>query len=143
MRIKILLIGDDPGSAIADSLVLRERGLLVLTAFNYQNINEIVAEIKPDLVFFDPHSSDNRITDAYNNFVNSILFTEIPVIFTLADDDVYLVTKKRTAMKDKRTGIADNMIDAVKMALSNTKQSYKKNYKQSLFPQAIIPFNFQ
>ncbi|MCW3123658.1 MAG: hypothetical protein JWQ38_3150 [Flavipsychrobacter sp.] len=129
MRIKVLLIGDDPAYKVADAQLLRERGLLPFTAFNPQNIDELVAEIKPDVVFFDPHSTNNMITDAYNSFVGDITHTQTPVIFTLADDDVYLVTKKRTTAKGKRTNIADNIISAVKMALQTAKSYHKKTYK--------------
>src|ERR1035437_3058612 len=129
MRIKILLIGNDPASLVADSQLLRERGVLVFPAFNSQNIRELVNEIKPDLVFFDPNKPNNQITDAYNNFVNDIYFTNIPVIFTLSDDDVYLVTRKRTASKNKRTNIADNIIDAIKTALQTNKIYHKKTDK--------------
>ncbi len=129
MCIKILLVGDDPGSTLVDNQLLRERGLLVITTFNLQNIGEIIAEVKPDIVFFDPHKPNNLITDTYNDLVNDINFTQLPVIFTLSDDDVYLVTRKRTASKEKRTGIADNIIDAIKMALSGIKTAHRRTYK--------------
>lgn len=119
MRIKILLVGDQPQSLVADAQLLRERGLLVITAFNLDNINELITEVKPDVIFFDAHKSNNRITDVYNEVVNGIRFTNIPVIFTLSEDDVYLVNRKRTEMRDKRSLIADNMIDAIKMALAS------------------------
>lgn len=129
MRIKILLVGDDPASTVADCQLLRERGLMVFTSFNTQNLEELVAEIKPDIVFFDPHHPNNQITDAYNSFVGDICHTRIPVIYTLSDDDVYLVTRKRTASKDKRTNIADNIIGAVKMSLQTNKTSHRKTFK--------------
>src|ERR1035437_9774389 len=120
MKIKILLVGDKPENTETDCLLLKERGLRVITAFNLENIAELITEIKPDVVFFDPSKPNTEITGAYNNFVNDINFTKIPVIFTLSEDDVYLVTRKRTASKDKRTGLADNIVGAVKMALSGT-----------------------
>lgn len=121
MRIKILLLGEDPVSMVADAQLLRERNMLVFTAFNLQNINEMIAEVKPDVIFFDAHRSDNNITNAYNELVNGIYYTQIPVVFTLSEDDVYLVTRKRTEAKDKRSYIADNMVDAVKLALGGTR----------------------
>ncbi len=120
MRLKILLIGDKPAALVADAQLLRERGLLVITAFNLDNINELIEEVKPDLVFFAAQQSNPRITEVYNNLVSSIYFTGIPVVFTLSEDDVYLVNRKRTESKDKRSLIADNMIDAIKMALRDT-----------------------
>ena len=141
MCIKILLVGDDPGSTLVDNQLLRERGLLVITTFNLQNIGEIIAEVKPDIVFFDPHKPNNLITDTYNDLVNDINFTQLPVIFTLSDDDVYLVTRKRTASKDRRTGITDNIIGAIKMALSNTITSQRKTHKIH-HPNIEIPMLF-
>src|SRR6476620_11480576 len=99
MRIKVLLLGDDPLSVVSDAQLLRDRGLLVYTAFNLLNIEDLIKEIKPDVIFFDPHRPNTDITDVYNNLVNGIYYTSIPVIFTLSEDDVYLVTRKRTASK--------------------------------------------
>jgi response regulator RpfG family c-di-GMP phosphodiesterase len=138
MRIKILLIGDDPKSLVADELLLRERGILVFTTFNLENIEELVQEVKPDLLFFDPLNESSAITAAYNNFVNGITHIRIPVIFTLSEDDIYLVTKKRTESKNKRTGIASNIIEAVKMALSNIKMPQIKQIKME-HPQVEYP----
>lgn len=122
MRIKILLLGNDPVALVADAQLLRERGIMVYSAFNMDNIHEMILEVKPDLVFFDAHGSNQQITDVYNGMVNGIYFTNIPVVFTLSEDDVYLVTRKRTDSKDKRTIISDNMIDAIKMALRPAKK---------------------
>ncbi|MCD6012030.1 MAG: hypothetical protein K0Q79_1892 [Flavipsychrobacter sp.] len=131
MRIRILLLGDDPVAMVADAQLLRERNMLVFTAFNLQNITELISEVRPDVIFFDAHKSNNEITNAYNEIVNGIYFTNIPVVFTLSEDDVYLVTRKRTETKDKRSFIADNMIDAVKIALSSNKSYQKKTRKDS------------
>jgi DNA-binding NtrC family response regulator len=125
MRLKILLLGDDPVAMVADAQLLRERNMLVFTAFNLQNINEMIAEVRPDVIFFDAHRSNDQVTNAYNELVNGIYFTNIPVVFTLAEDEVYLVTRKRTEAKDKRSFIADNMTDAVKIALSSSKGYHK------------------
>jgi response regulator RpfG family c-di-GMP phosphodiesterase len=126
MRIKILLLGNDPLSLVADAQLLRERGIMVFSTFNLENVNELIAEVKPDLVFFDAHRSSAMITDVYNTMVNGIKFTNIPVIFTLSEDDVYLITRKRTDTKEKRTIISDNMIDAIKLALRPGNSYHKK-----------------
>jgi PleD family two-component response regulator len=130
MRIKILLFGNDPVSLVPDIQLLRERGLLVFTAFNPQNIEDLVNEIKPDVVFFDTDKPGNAIRDTYNNFINNVNFTNIPVIFTLSDDDVYLVTRKRTASKSKRTNIADNIMSAIKKALQTNSTHVKNAFKK-------------
>jgi response regulator RpfG family c-di-GMP phosphodiesterase len=129
MRLKILLLGHDPVSMVADAQLLRERSMLVYTAYNLQNINELIGEVKPDVIFFDVHKSNNEITDAYNNMIKGTHFATIPVIFTLTEDDLYLVTRKRTDTKDKRSLIADNMIDAIRLALHSNKTYHKKSVK--------------
>jgi DNA-binding NtrC family response regulator len=135
MRIKILLVGEDPLSLLTDGQLLKERGILVYTAFYLENMEELIREIKPDLVFFNPHKPSGQLTNVYNDFVNSIYFTHIPVVYTLSEDDVYLVTRKRTTSKDKRTIISDNIVDAVKMALRNNKTASKKTIP---IPQQIV-----
>jgi response regulator RpfG family c-di-GMP phosphodiesterase len=140
MRIKVLLLGDDPLSVVSDAQLLRDRGLLVYTAFNLLNIEDLIKEIKPDVIFFDPHKPNIQITDVYNNLVNGIYYTSIPVIFTLSEDDVYLVTRKRTASKDRRTIIADNVIDAIKMALRSNKTYHKKEKEKNYKVNAKIDF---
>ena len=93
-------MGDDPVSLVADSQLLRERGIMVFTAFNLQNINELISEVKPDIMFFDPRSADNYlINESYNDVINNALLNKIPVIFTLTEDDLYLVTRKREDAK--------------------------------------------
>jgi hypothetical protein len=136
MRIKILMLGDEPVSQMVDAQILRERGMLVYTAFNPDNIGETINEIKPDIVFFNPRTQNGLITDVYNNMVNGIYFTNIPVIYTLSEDDVYLVTRKRTETKAKRSIIADNMIEAIKMAMGTNKTFEKKIHK---IPASKIP----
>jgi len=113
MRIKVVMFGSDPVSLMADAQLLRERGLLVISAFNMQTVNELVSEVKPDVVFFDPSEPNNLVTDAYNTFKQH---SHIPVIFTLAEDDMYLVTRTRHS-HNGRALVADNILDAVHMAL--------------------------
>ncbi len=113
MRIKVVMFGSDPVSLMADAQLLRERGLLVISAFNMQTVNELVNEVKPDVVFFDPSEPNNLVTDAYNAFKQH---SHVPVIFTLAEDDMYLVTRTRHRHIE-RALVADNILDAVHMAL--------------------------
>ncbi len=129
MRIKILLLGDNPSSLVADTQLLRERGMLVITSFNLDNINEMIAELKPDIIFFDAYKSNNKITEVYNDVVNGIRYSNIPVVFTLSEDDVYLVNRKRTESKNTRSLIADNMIDAIKLALDSSRSAHAKTKK--------------
>ncbi len=137
MRIKILMLGKDPTSLIADGQLLRDRGIMVFTSFNLENVPELIKEIKPDLLFFDAAQPDDTFTELYNGIVNSIEYTKIPVIFTLSEDDVYLVTRKRTEMKEKRSMISDNIIDAVKMAMQTGKSKKSTRPSQIKWPGSL------
>ena len=128
MRIKILVIGGNPVSIVSDCQLLRDRGLMVFTTFNIENINELAAEIKPDIIFFDVCKPTAATTEAYNKLLSNEAAIHIPVIYTLSEDDVYLVTRKRTAVKEKRNIIASTIIDAIKMALRSNKTYHKKTY---------------
>lgn len=116
MRMKILLAGDNPVAAMADTQLLRDRGIWVFNTFNMQHIPELIDEIKPNVLFFAPHAPNKEITDAYSQVITDIQYTHIPVIIALADDDVYLVTRKRTLAKEIRTSITDNILTAIKEA---------------------------
>jgi hypothetical protein len=78
------------------------------------------------LVFFDTHLQNNRVTDAYNSLVCATSFKNIPVIYTLEEDEVYLVTRRRTNLKQKYTAIADNIISALKLAVNYSNQPRRK-----------------
>jgi PleD family two-component response regulator len=128
MRIKILMMGDDPASLMTDGQLLRERGLLVFTAFNPQNMDDLIHEVRPDVIFFDPQTQGNTVTNTYNDLMKNKLMN-LPAIYTLSDDNVYLVTGKKIEGKAARTGVADNIIDAIKMALANNRTYHKSTYK--------------
>ncbi len=118
MSIKILLISDDEKAMQADRLYLKDRGLHVHTCLYTNIINDLVNEVKPDVIFINPTLPDNQSTEVYHSFLNDIRHLDVPIIYTLSEDDVYLVNRKRTATKSKRNIIADNMIDAIKLALT-------------------------
>ena len=118
MSLKILLVGDNEAYLHADKLYLRDRGLHVHTCEHAGIISELIDEIKPDVIFIDPHAPTESTTGIFHSFLDNRQYMHIPVIYTLAEDDVYLVNRKRTA-KGKRNIIADNMIDAIKIALTN------------------------
>jgi|GEM_PF-658990 len=137
MRIKILIVNDDINTVIADEQLLKERGFLVYTCFNTDNIDYLMAEIKPDVLFFDTHNMAPLVIDAYNRIVTDIEHTTVPVIYTLVEDDVYLINRKRTTMREKRNLIADNIIDAIKFALQTDTLTHKKKTIRLPKPQVI------
>jgi response regulator RpfG family c-di-GMP phosphodiesterase len=123
MSLKILLISDNDKAMQADRIYLKDRGLHVHTCLFTGIINDLVAEVKPDIIFINPTEPDNQSTEIYHSFLNDIRHLDVPVIYTLSEDDVYLVSKKRTAAKSKRNIIADNMIDAIKLGLTRTQHA--------------------
>lgn len=118
MSLKILLIGDDERAMQADKVYLKDRGLHVHCALYSGIISDLISEVKPDLIFIDPSNPDNATRDIYQNFLNDVDLMGIPIVYTMAEDDVYLVNRKRTPAKPKRNIITDNMIDAIKLALT-------------------------
>ena len=139
MRIKILMVGNNPAALVADEQLLRDRDMLVYTAFNLENIPEMITEVKPNIIFFNSPKS-NPVTETYNSIVNSIYFKDIPVIFTLSEDDIYLVTRKRTETGEKKKLTANNIIDAIKMALTVGNTPHYKHYvtkENQLQPHAV------
>jgi chemotaxis response regulator CheB len=127
MRIKVLVIGDNPAAIVPDCQLLKDRGILVFTAFNPGTIADLVDEIRPDVVFFDIEKQDT--VDAYTHFVKNLANGAIPVVYKLSADDVYLVTRKRTTLKDIRTIISRTLPEAIKTALRNNKTYLKKVFK--------------
>ena len=127
MRIKILIVSDDMNTVVADEQLLKERGFLVYTCFNTDNIDYLMVEIKPDVLFFDTHNMARPVIDAYNRIVTDIEHTNVPVIYTLVEDDIYLINRKRTIIKEKRNLIADNIVDAIKQTLQTDTLTHKKN----------------
>jgi DNA-binding NtrC family response regulator len=137
-EMKILLMGDDPLLLMTDGQFLRDKGFHVHTAFNLDHIPTIIDEVKPDLVFFDPYLQNNRVTDAYNSLVCTAGFKNIPVIYTLEEDEVYLVTRRRTNLKQKYTAIADNIISALKLAV-NYPNKPRRNLRALVSKKPVKP----
>lgn len=140
MSLKILLISDDERAMQADKIYLKDRGLHVHACLHTEIINDLVAEVKPDVVFINPSLTDNQTTELYHYFLNDIRHLDIPIIYTLSEDDVYLVNRKRTAAKGKRNIIADNMIDAIKLALS---KPHSTSVTATTGPKYHLPLNRQ
>ncbi len=126
MRIKVLLIGDNPMDLIPDFTLLREKNFLVYTCYNDLNINEMMQELEPDIVFIDASSPDN-FTTIYNNLSCNDNYLNIPIIYTLEEDEIYLVNKKRTAFKESRELLTDNITSAIKLALRSSKVAHHKD----------------
>lgn len=122
MRLKVILTGREDELLLPDAEMLRNRGLLVYTCHE-SAINEMIDEIDPDVVIINPEEPSLESTTVYHDLLDNIKYVRIPVIYTLSEDDVYLISRKRTAVKGKRNFISDNLVDGIKMALAG--RTYK------------------
>jgi len=119
MLLNILMISDNAAHNEADVQMLKDRGMHVYSCYDYSIAADMISEIKPDIIFIDPEQPGKEATELYHNLLDNVLFAAIPVIYALVEDDVYLIDRKRTAIRERRNIIADNMIDSIKMALTN------------------------
>lgn len=116
MRIRILVVGNDYDSLVPDMEMLRDRDFAVYSCQD-EAVFDMIEEVKPALVFVNPDTPGLSSTKVYHSLLDDMRFASIPVIYTLSEDDVYLVNRKRTAMRDKRNLICDNIVDGIKTAL--------------------------
>lgn len=118
------MVGDDPVMLAADIQLLRDKHFLVYTDFNTDNLNPLIEEICPDLLFINPQNANAVLDEVYNAIAADTWHTG-PVVYTLQEDDVYLVTKKNVATGNT-TVIADNILSAIKMAFDDDKNAAPK-----------------
>ena len=149
MSLKILLISDDERAMQADKTYLKDRGLYVHTCLYTNIINDLVCEVKPDVIFINPTLPDNQSTDIYHSFLNDIRHLDIPIIYTMSEDDVYLINRKRTATKAKRNIIADPCISAsaawknvIAWKISRLTTIYPRRNNSSKFSFLIVCYQF-
>jgi len=129
MRIKVLMVGDDPVFSIADARILKNKNVLVYNTYNVDNLDALVDEIRPNIIFINASCPDNYI-NTYKGVINDDRYVAVPVIYTLAEDNVYLVNKPISSSKERRKIIAESVVDAVKISLRNKKHlSTKSNSK--------------
>lgn len=117
MALRILMTGDDMQILHIDGEMLRGRGFRVYICEHEDILNEMVHEVKPDLVFLNSPHPGKSTTDAYHLLLDNVRHACLPVVFTLLEDDVYLVNRKRTAVKERRYLTSDNILDAIRLAL--------------------------
>jgi hypothetical protein len=116
MRIRILMTGGEAQYLATEAQILKDRGFLVYTC-DEQNVAAAIPEVKPDVVFINPADPGLHSTKVYHELLDNVQYASVPVIYTLSEDDVYLVSRKRTASRDRRNLIADNIVDGIKCAL--------------------------
>jgi len=128
MHTRILIAGDDQMTLVADGTLLKDNGLYVYPVTSLDDLPELIAEVKPDVIFFDTVKMDDAVKAAYHTLVNDARYKDIPIIFTITEDEMYLVTPKRTKGIMKKIVKAESVIDAVKMALKPNAPDLSKYY---------------
>jgi len=121
MRIKVLMVGDDPVFSVADARILKNKNLLVYNIYNVDNLDALIDEIRPNIIFINASRPDHYI-NTYKCVVNDDRYVKVPVIYTLAEDNVYLVNKPTSSARERRKIIAETVVDAVKISLRNSKK---------------------
>lgn len=125
MRLKILLTGKDEKQQQPDAELLSQRGFLVYRCTESM-VNDMIDEIHPDVVIVNPVEKDDTTSSSlYERLLNNIKYARLPLIYTLSEDDVYLVNRKRTAVRGMRNFISDNIIDGIKTALGFNKDNLR------------------
>lgn len=130
MRLKVLLTGQDKFNHEPDVEMLRDKGFLVYRC-EENAVNDMIEEVHPDVLIINPIDAQQSSTSLYHRLLDSIKYAKLPLIYTLSEDDVYLVNRKRTAPKNRRNFIADNIIDGIKTALGGNRKELK-NYNLGL-----------
>lgn len=116
--LRILMTGNDYNYLKTDGEMLRQRGFSVYICERNDLVDDLVQEVKPDVVFINSQKPDKSTTEVYHHLIDNVTHASVPVIFTLLEDDVYLINRKRTAAKDRRYIMSDNIVDAIKKALT-------------------------
>ncbi|MBS1772327.1 MAG: hypothetical protein JST82_05670 [Bacteroidetes bacterium] len=116
MRIKILMVTNKLGAQEADAEMLKSRGLLVYNCTE-DVLNFMITEVRPDVVFINPDNPGLHSTKVYHQLLQDRKYASLPVIYSLCEDDAYLVSRSRNAANDARNLMADNILDGIKLAL--------------------------
>lgn len=116
MRLKVLLTGKDKFSQEADAEFLRERGFLVYRCDEHV-ISDMIEELKPDVLIINPTEDQPSASNLYRRLLKSIKYAALPLIYTLSEDDTYIVNSRRN-IRNKTSYIVDNIIDGIKAALN-------------------------
>jgi len=124
MDLRILMVGDDPSYILPDIQLLRDKGFRVYTVFNNVNINDVFEETKPHIVFFN-FTELKKSGKQHIKLTNSILKQRTSIIYSIKEDDTYMVVQYKDAVNKKHVTLADNLIAAVKTALGNVEYTSK------------------
>lgn len=127
MRLKVLLTGRDKLSQEPDAELLRARGFLVYRC-DENVINDMIEEVRPDVLIINPVEDQPSATNLYQRILKSIKYATLPLIYTLSEDDTYIVNSKRNT-RNKKSYIVDNIIDGIKTALHSNNKGRLNNFR--------------
>src|SRR5690606_23368172 len=102
MSMRILMVGDNLQQLAIDKEVLKERKFRVYICTDLDLVGELIDEIKPEVVFLNPSQPTDITNDLYHYLMDNIKKASLPIVYTLSEDDVYLVNSKRTSFKENR-----------------------------------------
>ncbi len=134
MDLRIMMVGEDPCFVQPDIQLLRDKGFRVYTVFNQENIYDVYNEIAPQVVFFN--ATTPKISGILSTrLTNKILRRRSAIIYTISEDDTYMVVQFLYDMNRKHVTLADNLVGAVKTALMNI--SYTPKIALNNVPGAV------
>lgn len=124
---KILMVVDKEDKIHPDAEMLKERGMLVYTCSD-AIAEDMVEELVPDVVLINPEVPNAGITKAYHKLLRNKFHFRMPVIYTLAEDEQYLINIRSRANKIVKL-VADNIVDSIRKSLHvlSTQQSFVHN----------------
>ncbi len=114
MNIRILVVGNDENVIKPEAEMLKQRGFAAYTG-DASNVDEMIEEVKPHVVYFNPSAIGGKTTRIYHSLLKKMRLSRIPVVYTLAEDETYIVNKP--TQRKKTRYIQDNIIDSIKLAL--------------------------
>lgn len=120
MSTRILIIGNNRKHLETSKRKLSEGGFAVAICSDGQDVTARIDKLKPDVVFIHTSDVSDASTGLYNNLVDNVRYATLPVIFTLSENDVYLVNRRRAATPEKWSVLASDPIEAVYTALQQT-----------------------
>ena len=122
MRLKVLLTGKDKYQHLSEAEMLKERGFLVYRC-EEAVLDAMIEEVQPDVVIINPILDEKAGTNLYKRLLKNIKYKALLLIYILSEDDVYVVNRARTTIRDVRNFIVDNIVDGIKTALAaNTRR---------------------
>ena len=134
MGLRILIIGDDLNHLKVDGEMLRRKGFRVYYCLNKDLVNEMLVETSPDLAFINSSCHTEDSAAIYHGLLDNLQYVTLPVIYTLSEGDVYLVNRKRTAIKEQRYMTTNNVLDAIRMAFLRQEETTARKRIPVLYP---------